>query len=61
MKDFFKLGLSLRDWYFILVWLVAIALIGLNEAGYGAIAYLPLMLLEVWLVKNAYGEEKTGE
>ena len=60
MNNPFKL-LNKSEWYFILVWLVAIALIGLNEAGYGGIAYLPLMLLEVWLIKKAYGEEKPSE
>lgn len=60
MKAQFKM-LNKSEWYFILVWLVAIVLIWLTGIGYGAIAYLPLMLLEVWLVKNAYGEEKPSE
>ena len=56
------MNLNESEWYFILFWLVFIALAVLNEAGYGAIAFLPLMLLEVWLIKNVYGEdEKSSE
>lgn len=52
------MNLNESEWYFILFWLVFIALAGLNEAGYGAIAFLPLMLLEVWLLHKAFGNEK---
>ena len=52
------MNLNESEWYFILFLLVLIALVGLNEAGYGAIAFLPLMLLEVWLIDRAFGNEK---
>ena len=51
------MNLNESEWYFILFLLVLIALAGLNEAGYGAIAFLPLMLLEVWLIYKAFGNE----
>jgi hypothetical protein len=52
-----KINLNKSDRYFILFLLVLIVLIWLNEAGYGAIAFLPLMLLEVWIMKNIYEKE----
>jgi hypothetical protein len=38
--------------------IVIIALIGINEAGYGVIALLPLLLLAYWLMEKALGTEK---
>lgn len=52
-----KINLNKSEWFFILFLLVLIALIGLNEAGYGAIAFLPLMLLEVLILRNIYEKE----
>ena len=46
------------EWYFILFLLVLIALIWLNEAGYGATAFLPLMLLAAILINQIYKKEK---
>jgi hypothetical protein len=51
------MNLNKSEWYFILFWLMFIALAGLNEAGYGAIAFFPLMLLEVWLIYKPFGSE----
>ncbi|MFZ5910965.1 MAG: hypothetical protein ACOYYU_13210 [Chloroflexota bacterium] len=54
------MGLGKSDWYFILFLLVLCALTWLNELnelGYGVIAFLPLMLLEIWLAKKAWGRK----
>ena len=54
------MNLNENDWYFILFLLVLIALVGLNEAGYGAIVFVPLMLLEVWLIYNAFRNKRSS-
>lgn len=53
--------LNRDEWYFVLFVIVLIALIGLNEIGYGAIAFLPLMLVEVCLIRKIYGKEKPSD
>jgi len=53
--------LNKSEWYYILFLLVLIALVWLNEAGHGAIAFLPLMLLEVWIIKKNYRTEKQSD
>jgi len=47
--------------YFILFLLVLIILVWINEIGYGAVAFLPLMLIEVWLVSRIYKKEKISD
>jgi hypothetical protein len=46
--------------FFILFLLVLIALVWLNEIGYGALAFLPLMLIEVWLATQIYRKERNS-
>ena len=46
-----------RGWYFVPLTLVVLLLIGINEAGYGVIALLPLLPLAYWLMEKAFGEE----
>jgi hypothetical protein len=41
---------------FILAAIVVFALVSANELGYGAIAFLPLTLLAVWLRRKAWGQ-----
>lgn len=43
-----------------LFWLavVIIALVSLNELGFGVIAFVPLMLLAYWLMKKVFQVEK---
>lgn len=52
--------LNKSELYFVLFLLVLIILVWLNEIGYGAVAFLPLMLIEVWLATRIYGIEKTS-
>jgi hypothetical protein len=46
--------------YFVLFLLVLIVLVWLNEIGYGAVAFLPLMLIEVWLATRIYRKENNS-
>ena len=45
---------SKSDRYLILLALVVFYLVGANELGFGAIAFLPLTLLAVWLMRKAF-------
>ena len=54
-----KINLNKSEWYFILFLLVLITLIWLNDVGYGAIALLPLTLVEVWVIRNIYAKDNS--
>lgn len=45
---------------FILLALNIIALIVLNELGYGAIAFVPLTLLAYWLMEKIFNEKPSS-
>jgi len=52
------MNLIKSEWYFILFLFVLVILIWLNEIGHGAISFLPLLLLEVWVISKVYEKEK---
>ena len=46
--------MSKSDLYLVSLSLVVILLAGLNEVGFGALAFLLLTLLAVWLMSKAF-------
>lgn len=46
--------MSKNDWYFIGLACVIFADVSANELGVGAITFLPLTLLAVWLMHKAF-------
>jgi len=44
------------DWYFILLFLLAFAMVGLNELGYGVFA-LFLLFPAAWVATKAFGKD----